>query len=121
MVLNQKYGKIWGNTQEIFNMNSISIHRIEILKGGQCSKHYHESKYNMFFVEKGKIKIDIWQKDYDLVDSTILLDQQSTIVKPGLVHRFTGLEESICYEIYYTKLEENDIIRQDIGKLILNI
>jgi mannose-6-phosphate isomerase-like protein (cupin superfamily) len=117
-MINQKYGKIWGNTQEIFNINNISIHRIEIFKGGQCSKHCHKHKYNMFFIEKGKIKIDIWQNDYDLVDSTILVTNQSTIVKPGLNHQFTALEDTVCYEIYYLLLEDNDIIRTNVGQLL---
>jgi mannose-6-phosphate isomerase-like protein (cupin superfamily) len=118
MVINNKYGKIWGNTQEIFNLNNISIHRIEIIKGGQCSKHKHYHKYNMFFVESGRIQIETWQTDYDLVDITILQSQQSTTVNPNLLHRFTALEDSVVYEIYYTTLESDDIVRMDVGKIL---
>jgi mannose-6-phosphate isomerase-like protein (cupin superfamily) len=116
------YGKIWGNTQCIFtNDNNVSIHRIEIKKGGKCSKHMHFHKYNKFFIEKGKLKISVWQKDYNLIDETILETSESTEIKPGLFHEFLALEDTIAYEIYYTKLDENDIIRKTNGKYIENI
>lgn len=114
-MLNGKYGKIWGNTQEIFQLNNISINRIEINQGASCSKHYHEHKYNMFYIESGTLKIDVWQKDYDLIDSTIISNGESSIVKPKLFHRFIALEDTIAYEIYYTLLEDNDITREDCG------
>jgi mannose-6-phosphate isomerase-like protein (cupin superfamily) len=109
------FGKVWGNTQCIFNTNNVSIHRINIQKGSQCSKHYHLHKFNTFFVESGKLKILVWQKDYDLIDETILSASQSTVVKPGLYHMFYALEDTIAYEIYHTELDENDIIRETCG------
>jgi quercetin dioxygenase-like cupin family protein len=111
-------GKVWGTTQCIFKHNNVSIHRIDIKKGGTCSKHYHLHKYNRFFVENGNLKILVWQKDYDLVDETILSPGQSTEIKPGLFHQFVALEDTIAYEIYYLELEDNDIIRDSCGHLI---
>ena len=108
-------GKVWGQTSPIFNRNNVEIHRLEINKGGTCSKHYHLHKHNMFFVESGKIEVCIWQKDYDLTDKTILTDTQSSIIKPGLFHQFKAIEDSIVYEIYYTCLESEDIIRETVG------
>jgi quercetin dioxygenase-like cupin family protein len=109
------YGKVWGTTECIFDKNNVSIHRIEIKKGGVCSKHYHEHKYNTFFVEDGKLKISIWQTDYDLVDETILTSGDSTNIQPKLIHQFLALEDTIAYEIYYTTLEDKDIIRLNTG------
>lgn len=120
-MINQKYGKVWGTTQKIFSNDNVSIHRINILSGGQCSKHKHLYKHNMFFVEKGKLKIDIWQNDYDLIDSTILAYGESITVEPNLYHIFTALEETIAYEIYYSKIDDKDIIRKNIGKIITNL
>lgn len=109
------YGKIWGNTRSIFSKNNVSIHRIEILKGSKCSKHYHLHKFNTFFIESGKVKISVWQKDYDLIDETILVSGDSTTVKPGLYHMFEALDDSVAYEIYHVSLEEEDIIRETCG------
>ena len=39
-------GKVWGLTQHIFAHNDVSIHRVEIVPGGTCSKHLHEHKWN---------------------------------------------------------------------------
>jgi mannose-6-phosphate isomerase-like protein (cupin superfamily) len=110
-------GKVWGDTECIFDINNVSIHRITVKSGGVCSKHYHLHKYNQFFVEQGKLKILVWQKDYDLVDETILYAGQSTEVKPGLFHQFIALEDTVAYEIYYVRLENSDIIRSNCGKL----
>ena len=108
-------GKIWGNTSEIFSGNNVSIHRIEGLKNRYCSKHKHEHKYNMFFVESGKIIVRIWKNDYDLIDETILHKGQSTIVSPGEFHQFVVIEDCVVYEIYYTQLLNDDITRESVG------
>ena len=35
-------GKVWGSTGPLFFKNNVEIHRIEVVKGGFCSKHKHE-------------------------------------------------------------------------------
>lgn len=110
-----KNGKIWGSTQEILTKNNVSIHRIFALKGGSCSKHLHNHKYNLFFVEKGKLLIRHWQNDYDLVDETILADGEMCIIPPMHYHQFIAIEDTIAYEIYYVELEDSDITRETCG------
>jgi mannose-6-phosphate isomerase-like protein (cupin superfamily) len=111
-------GKIWGNTECLFDKNNVAVHRIEVNKGYMCSKHYHLHKHNVFYVEKGKLKIEVWQKDYDLVDQTIITDGQSTCVTPGLLHRFSALEDTLALEMYFVELDGEDIIRESCGKSI---
>ena len=108
-------GKVWGLTQEVFKNNNFEIHRIEIKKGGYCSKHIHIHKFNAFYIEKGKLKISIYQTDYDLVDDTIANTGDLSIVKPGKYHEFEALEDTICYEIYWVELDHSDINRETIG------
>ena len=108
-----KQGKVWGTTQPLFNKNNVEIHRIETNKGGYCSKHKHQYKYNCFYVEKGKLKITAWKNDYNLVDITILSTGEATTVPPGEHHVFEALEDSVCYEIYWVEISESDIIRED--------
>lgn len=114
-MISNKQGKVWGFTQEIFNRNNVSLNRISIKKGGYCSKHYHEYKSNIFFVESGSILVEEWKKDYNLIDKTILNSGESSLIAPKTFHKFTGLEDSIVYEIYYVELFENDIVREDTG------
>ena len=110
-----KQGKIWGNTQPIFLKNNVEIHRVEIDAGGYCSKHKHEYKYNAFFVEKGKLKVTVWKNDYDLIDETILSDQELSIVNPQEYHMFEAIEDTIAYEIYWTEISSSDIVRESHG------
>jgi len=113
-----KQGKIWGFTSEIFNKNNVEINRIEGISGTFCSKHKHEHKYNMFFVESGLIKIEVWKNHYKLKDDTILEKGQSCVVNPGEFHRFNVLEDCVVYEIYWTEISSNDIIREDVGGIV---
>jgi quercetin dioxygenase-like cupin family protein len=110
-----KHGKVWGFTQEIFNKNNVSINRIYINKNSYCSKHCHQYKTNIFWIESGKILVEEWKKEYNLVDKTILNKGDCCSIPPNTYHKFTGLEDSIVYEIYYVELDNNDIIREDVG------
>jgi quercetin dioxygenase-like cupin family protein len=109
-----KYSKIWGNTCLIFKTSIVEVHRIEVDKGGYCSKHCHKNKYNVFYVERGKLKISIY-KENDLIDDTIICQGEQTDVSPNIFHRFEALEKTIAYEIYYINLQDNDIVREDQG------
>lgn len=116
-MLMNKRAKVWGETQKLFNKNNVEIHRIIANKGGYCSKHYHSNKYNIFYVEKGKLKITIYRQDAekDILDETILTDGQMTFVEPKLYHKFEAMDDTIAFEIYYSELEEDDIYRSDVG------
>jgi mannose-6-phosphate isomerase-like protein (cupin superfamily) len=69
----------------------------------------------MFFVESGKLKIDVWEKENNEMNSTIINKGESTIVDPKLYHKFEALEPTIAYEIYWVKLFNDDIIRENFG------
>lgn len=108
-IIMNKFGKIWGFSSNIFLNEFVQIDRIEILKEQSCSKHLHEHKYNMFFVESGKILVHKWENN---TKNTIVLNaKDSTIIQPNIYHQFEALEDSIVYEIYYIKLNNDDIIR----------
>ena len=110
-----KAGKVWGTTEQVEANGALEFHRIEMNAGGVCSKHMHEFKWNGFFVESGKLKIKVWQKDYDLVDETIIGPGEYTKVKPGLYHQFECLESGVAFELYWAELSHNDIKRESVG------
>jgi mannose-6-phosphate isomerase-like protein (cupin superfamily) len=110
-----KAGKIWGTTELVEANGALEFHRIEMVKGGVCSKHMHELKWNGFFVESGKLIVRVWQKDYDLVDETIIGPGQYTKVKPGLYHQFECLEDGVAFELYWAEFNHNDIKRETVG------
>ena len=110
-----KSGKVWGVTELIDSNNVFELHRIKIKKGGVCSKHFHKHKWNGFFVEKGKLLIRVWKKDYDLVDETILNAGEYTRIPPLELHQFEALKETVCFEVYWANFNHNDIERESVG------
>jgi len=111
-----KTGKKWGTTELIFEKNNTEVHRIVGKLNGKSSMHKHESKWSMFYVEKGKVKISVEKNDYNLTDITILETGESTVLKPNEFHMFEILEDqTVCYEIYWTQLDPNDIVRKTCG------
>ena len=113
-------GKIWGKTELILANSSLEFHRIDYKKGGVCSKHKHEYKWNGFFVEQGKMIVRVWQSNDQegLVDETILTPGDFTVVKPGMVHQFEGIEDGVAFELYWAEFDHNDIVRRTVGSAI---
>ena len=113
-----KAGKIWGQTELIHANGVLEFHRIEFKKNVACSKHKHKFKWNGFYVESGKMMVRVWQKDYDLVDETILNPGEFTQVKPGVYHQFIGLEDGVAFELYWAEFNHNDIERETVGHTV---
>ena len=114
-------GKVWGQTELIEANGALEFHRIEMNTGGVCSKHLHEFKWNGFYVESGSMLIRVWQKDYDLVDETVLVAGDYTKVKPGVYHQFECIEAGIAYELYWAELNTSDIKRESVGYSALHV
>ena len=112
-----KAGKIWGQTELIHANGVLEFHRIEYKKNVACSKHKHEFKWNGFFVESGKMKVLVWQNDYDLVDETLLNSGDFMSVAPGEYHQFEAIEDCIAFELYYAHFDHDDIQRETVGEL----
>jgi len=122
-------GKVWGYTQPCLETPAIEIHRINVNKGGYCSKHTHQSKINGFYVFSGVLQISRWknyvhevgkiiQAGYDqhqMVDITKVYRHQMCVVPAGEPHMFTALEDTVALEIYWAELNHNDIHRDLIG------
>ena len=108
-------GKVWGQTELIEANSSLEFHRIDINKGGTCSKHKHKFKFNGFYVVTGKLLVKVWKNNYDLVDETVLSNGQYTVVQPGEYHQFEALEDTLAFELYWANFEHNDIERESVG------
>ena len=108
-------GKIWGQTDLIHANGVLEFHKIDYKAGGVCSKHKHQFKWNGFYVVSGRMKIRVWQKDYDLIDETILGPGDFTRVKPGLMHSFEGIEDGVAFELYWAEFNHDDIQRETVG------
>jgi quercetin dioxygenase-like cupin family protein len=110
-----KSGKVWGESVSLFKNDNFEVHRIEIDKGGYCSKHKHNFKHNIFFVESGILEVSVWKNDYDLCDKTTLSDGEIMDVPPGENHQFNAKTPVIAFEIYYSEPISGDIVRESCG------
>jgi quercetin dioxygenase-like cupin family protein len=108
-------GKVWGVTSLIEANSSLEFHKINIKKGGVCSKHKHKYKWNGFYVDSGKLIIRVWKNDYDLVDETVLSAGDYTKVSPGEYHQFEALADTQAYELYWAEFDHEDIERESTG------
>jgi tellurite resistance-related uncharacterized protein len=109
-------GKVWGTTIKLYEGNNVEFHKIHAVKGGYCSMHCHQSKYNKFIVEKGALKItEMRNRENMLEDITILKLGDEHVVQPGVYHMFEALEDTDAYEVYYVELDTNDIHRLNQG------
>lgn len=102
--------KVWGDTSLIFDNGSVHVYVANISKNKSCSKHCHEHKNNIFYLQSGLLKVLIWEEDTAPIEH-ILQAGDSIDIKCGLKHQFFSLEDSILVEIYYTTLNHEDIIR----------
>jgi mannose-6-phosphate isomerase-like protein (cupin superfamily) len=106
-------GKVWGTTETVFKDKNTHIELIRVDKDGFCSLHRHNSKYNLFLVLSGRLKVTT-HKD-GLEDSVVLGPFQRTTIAPGHFHQFHALEEVVALEVYWTQLEDSDIERKNQG------
>ena len=109
-----KAGKVWGETEEIFNNGIVSVNHLKIKKGGFCSEHTHQRKTNMFFVVSGNLLVKIW-KTVGVVDETVIWPGESTTVPPGVTHQFRAQTDVECFEIYSLPPLGEDITRYSTG------
>jgi mannose-6-phosphate isomerase-like protein (cupin superfamily) len=110
-----KEGKVWGTTELLTATPAFEFHRIEIKRGGYCSKHRHHTKSNGFYLESGKLIIRTWRQSG--IDTTVLQAGQYTSVQPGLYHQFEAVEDCIAFELYWAEYQRSDIDREDEGGL----
>tara|TARA_B100001750_G_scaffold242340_1_gene255566 strand:+ start:2673 stop:3020 length:348 start_codon:yes stop_codon:yes gene_type:complete len=110
-----KAGKVWGSTELLLQTPFVELHRIYVRKGGFCSTHMHQRKWNLFYVIFGELDVHVYKNDYDLKDTTHLHEGDWTTVKPGEFHSFEGVIEVDALELYYPETLSEDIIRKSVG------
>ena len=127
MLMASKQGKIWGTTEEVVSNASFEFHRLEFKKNSNCSIHRHQTKFNGFFVESGRMMIEVWEgadpyfEGDDLhgmgdPDKTFLTAGDYFEVLPGTYHRFTGIESGVAFEVYWSEYWSEDITRLTHGE-----
>ena len=99
--------KVWGEERWLVNKNYCG--KLLILnKGYRCSLHYHKQKDETFYINKGKVLMELNGQQY------VMLPGDVQEIKPCEKHRFTGLEDSEIIE-FSTHHEDSDSYREEIA------
>lgn len=107
--------KIWGKKERLIETASTVVDLLTLEKDSFCSWHYHDFKYNMFFVLEGIVEIKM-ETDLKMLDAHSFF-----VVEPKIKHQFIARSDAKLLEIMFTKpVLEQDIIRLVQGGKIVN-
>ena len=120
----QAQTKVWGETSKVAAAPGFQVHYLKIKAGTYCSRHYHENKWNIFYVTRGAVSVRTYPgpkpgvKIEELIELRLRAGQ-STVVPPHVWHRFVAHEDSEMIEVYMVPdVREDDIQRADVGGVI---
>ncbi len=104
------YPKVWGEERWLVNEDYCGK-LLRLNKGFKSSLHYHKNKDETFYVTKGKVLLELTK------DRIIMNPGDLQRIRPGQIHRFSGLEDSEIIE-FSTHHEEEDSYRiEKSGKM----
>lgn len=100
--------KVWGKEIWMANNELYCGKKLYVTKGKRGSLHFHKNKDESFYIEKGKILLEIKNKK-------ILMNEGDTIRIPrNTIHRYSGLKDSVIIETS-THHEDSDSYRKEIS------
>ena len=121
--------KVWGRVMHIFSSEKAGVSYLEVVKGFQCSRHFHKQRVNAFAVISGKLLILEWlpiESDecnpdrFSSPRQTILSSGQTYSIPTFVDHKFCVLKSGVVVEYYspehdWDRVQIDDIIRKDEG------
>jgi len=102
-----KEKKKWGEEHWIVNRDYCGK-KLIIKKNRRCSMHTHKEKDEVFYIQSGKVKLELGKEEY------ILKPGDFIHISPRTSHRFTGLEDSEMFE-FSTNHKEEDSYRSELS------
>lgn len=108
--------KGWGYEKWIVNNKKYCGKLLYFVKGKKCSWHYHKIKEETFYVQSGKILLNVgWDENIDFSEEVTLVAGDSYHIKPGMKHQMTALEITEMFEFSTEHFEEDSyrIIKGD--------
>jgi mannose-6-phosphate isomerase-like protein (cupin superfamily) len=105
----ESHPKSWGDENWIVNNELYCSKILTITHGFRCSMHYHEKKDETFYVLAGLVLLEIGG------ESEVLRPGACVRVRPGVLHRFTGLSDAKILEVSTQHFEEDSFRTQEGG------
>ena len=104
--------KVWGERWLLRQDSTHAVSYLRLKKNTRCSWHFHVTKYNLFFVIRGKVGIKTEHGE------KILTEGQEFTVAPMIWHEFRVYEDSDMIEEMYVQYDESDIERKELGSTL---
>lgn len=105
--------KVWGEEHWIVN-GAYCGKKLFLRQGRQCSLHFHKNKDETFYVQSGRVRLELGpHPDHIAVDE--LGPGDSVHILPYRIHRFYGVEDSEIFE-FSTHHDEADSYRLEPSK-----
>ncbi len=107
--------KVWGHEEWIVNNSKYCGKKLVLRKGYRCSMHYHKIKEETFYVLSGKI---LFESEFSGENKTKVIESGDIEhIKPNLLHRFTGLEDSEIIEFSTFHMDKDSYRKEVSGKV----
>lgn len=106
--------KVWGTKYILRQDSTHSTALLRLEQNWRCSWHYHNQKYNLFFVVSGIVRI-VTQEIDNSFKETLLKENESLIVPPNQYHEFQVVQDSVMIEEMFVEYDGQDIIRDNHG------
>lgn len=114
MTIEERQSKGWGEEFWIVNTPLYCGKKLILKEGKKCSIHYHREKDETFYVQSGIVLMNIYPKYPGPKKRVIMTAGHSIHIRPGLIHRFIGLKDSVIFE-FSTQYFESDTVRLEKG------
>jgi mannose-6-phosphate isomerase-like protein (cupin superfamily) len=109
-----RHDKGWGYEDWVVNTDLYCGKVLVVSSGKKCSLHYHKTKTETMLIVEGSILFEFRLQTESHLSSLILTKGDVFHIEPGLLHRFTGLEDSVIHE-FSTQHHDEDSYRVENG------
>jgi quercetin dioxygenase-like cupin family protein len=107
--------KEWGHEEWIVNNEKYCGKKLVFKKNYRCSMHYHKIKEETFYIISGKVLLETI--DNDVKKKRVMVPGDIEHIKPHVLHRLTGLENSQVME-FSTFHMESDSYRVEMSGFV---
>ncbi len=105
--------KGWGREEWIENSDLYCGKKLILRAGRRSSLHYHKKKTETFFVQSGRLALEIHYPD-GVREIRLMGPGDKCLLEPGTPHRFTGIEDAEIFE-FSTQHFDEDSYRLEPG------
>ena len=114
--LPRKTEKPWGFELLFAHTSKYAGKVIFIRKGQRLSLQYHEKKDESMYIYEGEARLEIEEKDGQLV-SNVVRPGHCITLSPFTKHRLEAIEDTTLFEVSTPELEDVKRLEDDYGRV----